>query len=81
MDTIEREDRQQEEGEEKGIVHNYEEYYKDNFRKNEKGETIAEEDEAAEAGDAESKPTSEAVQIDAAAFDGEEDLDDLPDDV
>lgn len=63
-------------------MHNYDEYYKDNFRKNEKGEVIMEEDEAAEAGDgAANKQAGDGVQIDAAAFDDEEDLDDLPDDV
>lgn len=79
MDTIEREDQEVVEGEAKGIVHDYDEYYKDNFRKNEKGETIPEEDEGMDEGEA--KESTEGVQIDAAAFDGEEDLDDLPDDV
>ena len=92
MDDIKRED--QEEGEQDGqviITHNYEEYFQDNFRKNEKGEAVGqnavkEEDEEEEMeengnGTHADQGKLENVDIDENAFAGEEDLDDLPDDV
>lgn len=80
MDEIKREDQEEEDGEEPQniLTHNYEDYYKDNF-KNEKGEMILEKGEAEEQDE---KDEAEGkVQIDENAFAGEEDLEDLPDDI
>ncbi len=80
MDEIKREDIEEENGEDqqKILTHNYEDYYKDNF-KNEKGEMIGEKPEAEE--DEEKNEADGKVQIDENAFAGEDDLGDLPDDL
>lgn len=70
IDEIEREDQEKpKEGEEaeKILTHNYEDYYNDNFKKNEKGEIVVQD--------------GEKVEIDTEAFADEDDLDDLPDDI
>lgn len=80
MDEIKREDQEEENGEDQQniLTHNYEDYYKDNF-KNEKGEMIGEKPEAEEEDD--KIEAGDKVQIDENAFAGEEDLEDLPDDL
>jgi len=70
IDEIKREDQEMVEdaGEgEKVLTHKFEDYYQDNFRKNEKGEDVQGDDAK--------------VEIDTDAFAGEGDLDDLPDDL
>jgi hypothetical protein len=52
---------------EKVLTHKFEDYYQDNFKKNEKGEDV--------------KTGEDKVEIDADAFADEGDLDDLPDDI
>lgn len=70
VDEIAREDQEvvPETGEgEKVLTHKFEDYYQDNFRKNEKGEVV--------------KQEGDKVEIDADAFADEGDLDDIPDDI
>lgn len=52
---------------EKILIHKFEDYYNDNFKKNEKGELVQTEEGK--------------VEIDTEAFADEGDLDDLPDDI
>lgn len=70
VDEIKREDQEVDENAvegEKVLTHKFEDYYQDNFRKNEKGEEI--------------KAGEDKVEIDAEAFADEGDLDDLPEDM
>jgi hypothetical protein len=70
VDEIKREDQEDEGNDGTGepvLTHKFEDYYQDNFKKNEKGEEV--------------NAAGAKVDIDADAFADEGDLDDLPDDI
>jgi len=88
-EDIKREDKEEDNPEENKniITHKFEDYYADNFKKNEKGEIVQggddEEDEKEEGTNADEKKKAEQkpVEVDEDAFAGEDDLDAIPDDI